>query len=128
MSGQTNAVFGVILLAQVLCTCTLPVPDSRSTTEPCVLSESCIDNLQQSEGGTEDDESTGAALQRQKRRRERLLNRYVIDYMLRTPGLKESNCTETFLGQTVSPLLCASDRVVFTPLKGMVSRHVFWVT
>lgn len=47
------------------------------------------------------------------------LNCYVFDFFKSVNDLKDSNCTGTFLGQTVSEHLCKSNSVAFKFPKGM---------
>ena len=47
------------------------------------------------------------------------LNSYVVEFFKSVKDLKQSNCTGTFLGQSVSEHLCNSNSVAFKFPQGM---------
>lgn len=55
-----------------------------------------------------------------REKRQFQLNDYQIALYANLAQLKASNCTEDFLNQSVSPYLCDSKWILYTPLKGKV--------
>lgn len=111
MSSKAMVIFVTLFLAQALCALAAPVLNTLPT---------MIDLQEPSESHiTEhhsEDVTTDILLHRQKRFL--LLNSYQIDLYWNTYRLKASNCTESFLGQSVSEHFCSSNKVVYSPLKG----------
>lgn len=112
MSKPGNIAFTAVLLALAV-SCGLAGPLSNGETE--------ILDLQEYRESSEDlltEHKTDGPLLREKRQFNSRLNDYQIGLLLSLRRLKASNCTEEFLNQSVSPHLCNSKWVQYTPLTG----------
>ena len=116
MSKLGKTALSAMLLA-VAVSCSLAGTLPNDETEVLDLQE----YLESSRGVPTKHKADGALLREKRQFR---LNDYQIELYLNLRLLQASNCTETFLNQTVSPHLCNSKWVLYTPLTGILVYYV----
>ena len=66
-----------------------------------------------------DDGATEQSVESSRPKKSTNLNDYILQFFYVYDDLKQSNCTETFLGQNVSQHLCHSNAVIFKIFQGI---------
>lgn len=72
------------------------------------------------------DDAIGTVAERHKRQLQ--FNSYIIDFYSNMYRLKGSNCSITFLEQSVSSHLCASNTIIYSFIKGKIIHYTTIIT
>lgn len=96
MSRQVKVTVSALLLFQAM---------------SCVLAVPVLNAVKQTDSVREVDGDSNYVLNRQRRRSWPVMNSYITEFFINSTIIKDSNCSDLFLGQSVSQAFCASKSI-----------------